>query len=138
MLIVIVLRLCLSNIETYKCLCMNFYYNLQCSCEQVVRMYYFLVFVILAHVNDMFHICNWSGRDVKCPFAEELVYTIKERRYYDQIERAYNYASHLLLSLLMEEKELVARLKWDLLSCVHSNISLVFLLSQNDNVIVTF
>lgn len=49
---------------------------------------------------------------MKCPFAEEIVYTIKERQYFEQIEKAYNYASKLLLDLLMEEKELMARLRW--------------------------
>ncbi len=50
------------------------------------------------------------GRDVKCPFAEEIVYTIKERQYFEQIEKSYNYASKLLLNLLVDEKELMARL----------------------------
>ena len=59
---------------------------------------------------DLFY-CLSSGRDVKCPFAEEIVYTIKERRYFEQIEKAYNYASKLLLDLLMDEKELIPRLR---------------------------
>ncbi len=57
--------------------------------------------------------CNvlGPGRDVRCPQAEEIVYTLKERHYFEHIERAYNYASKLLLDLLMEEKELLARLR---------------------------
>ena len=54
----------------------------------------------------------FPGRDVKCPQAEEIVYTLKDRQYFEHIERAYNYASKLLLDLLMDEKELVARLKY--------------------------
>ena len=52
-----------------------------------------------------------TGRDVRCPHAEEMVYTIKERQYFEHIEKAYRYASKLLLDLLMEEKELMARLR---------------------------
>ncbi|GFN75493.1 gamma-tubulin complex component [Plakobranchus ocellatus] len=68
----------------------------------------------------------FSGRDVRCPFGEDLVYTVKERRYYDQIERAYSYASQLLLSLLIEEKELMARLR---------SIKHYFLLDKGDFIV---
>ena len=51
------------------------------------------------------------GRDVTCPEAKEVLYTLKERVYVEQIEKAYNYASKVLLSFLMEEKELVSRLR---------------------------
>ena len=48
---------------------------------------------------------------MKCPHAEEIVYTLKERQYVEHIEKAYNYASRLLLDLLMDERELMARLR---------------------------
>ena len=48
---------------------------------------------------------------MKCPNAEEIVYTIRERQYYDHIENAYSYASQLLLKLLIDEKQLMARLR---------------------------
>ncbi|TKS89486.1 Gamma-tubulin complex component 2 [Collichthys lucidus] len=51
------------------------------------------------------------GRDVTCPDAKEVLYTLKERAYVEQIEKAYNYASKVLLAFLMEEKELVSRLR---------------------------
>uniref|UniRef100_A0A4W4G344 Gamma-tubulin complex component n=1 Tax=Electrophorus electricus TaxID=8005 RepID=A0A4W4G344_ELEEL len=51
------------------------------------------------------------GRDVTCPDAKEVLYTLKERAYVEQIENAYNYASKVLLDFLMEEKELVSRLR---------------------------
>ncbi|KAI4807528.1 hypothetical protein KUCAC02_027331 [Chaenocephalus aceratus] len=51
------------------------------------------------------------GRDVTCPDAKEVLYTLKERAYVEQIEKAYNYASKVLLDFLMEEKELVLRLR---------------------------
>lgn len=57
-------------------------------------------------------VITWlSGRDVQCPCAEEIVYTVKERKYYEQIEKAYEYSSKLLLELLVEEKELMARIR---------------------------
>jgi gamma-tubulin complex component 2 len=40
-----------------------------------------------------------------------MVYTLKERRYYEQIEEAYDYASKLLLELLMKEKQLLGRIR---------------------------
>ncbi|XP_035664951.1 gamma-tubulin complex component 2-like [Branchiostoma floridae] len=72
------------------------------------------------------NVIRQCGRDVKCPAAEEIVYTLKERRYVEQIERAYNYASRVLLDLLMEEKELMARLR---------SIKHYFLLDQGDLVV---
>ena len=48
---------------------------------------------------------------MKCPNAEEIVYTLKEKKYFEHIERAYSYASKLLLDLLMDEKELMARIR---------------------------
>lgn len=51
------------------------------------------------------------GRDVTCPDGKEVLYTLKERAYVEQIEKAYNYASKVLLNFLMEEKELVSRLR---------------------------
>uniref|UniRef100_A0A8D0L1T4 Gamma-tubulin complex component n=1 Tax=Sphenodon punctatus TaxID=8508 RepID=A0A8D0L1T4_SPHPU len=63
------------------------------------------------------------GRDVTCPVAKEVIYTLKERAYVEQIEKAYNYASKVLLDFLMEEKELVARLR---------SIKHYFLMDQGD------
>jgi len=54
----------------------------------------------------------YEGRDVKCPDAQEILYTIKERQYFEHIDKAYNYASQLLLDLLMHEKDLMARLRF--------------------------
>lgn len=51
------------------------------------------------------------GRDVTCPDAKEVLYTLKERAYVEQIEKAYYYASKVLLDFLLEEKELVSRLR---------------------------
>ncbi|KAF7251779.1 Gamma-tubulin complex component 2 [Varanus komodoensis] len=63
------------------------------------------------------------GHDVTCPLAKEVIYTLKEREYVEQIEKAYNYASKVLLDFLMEEKELVARLR---------SIKHYFLMDQGD------
>ena len=52
------------------------------------------------------------GRDVQCPDAEEIIYTLREREYVDKIEKAYDYASKTLLDLLMEEKDLMGRLRY--------------------------
>ncbi|XP_054826511.1 gamma-tubulin complex component 2 isoform X2 [Eublepharis macularius] len=63
------------------------------------------------------------GHDVTCPVAKEVIYTLKEREYVEQIEKAYNYASKVLLDFLMEEKELVAHLR---------SIKHYFLMDQGD------
>ncbi|KAM9052526.1 gamma-tubulin complex component 2 isoform 1-T4 [Megaptera novaeangliae] len=63
------------------------------------------------------------GHDVTCPVAKEVIYTLKERAYVEQIEKAFNYASKVLLDFLMEEKELVARLR---------SIKRYFLMDQGD------
>ncbi|TFK03290.1 Gamma-tubulin complex component 2 [Platysternon megacephalum] len=64
------------------------------------------------------------GCDVTCPEAKEVIYTLKERAYVEQIEKAYNYASKVLLDFLMEEKELVAHLS--------RSIKHYFLMDQGD------
>ena len=51
------------------------------------------------------------GRDVVCPHASELAYSLHSRHLTEQIEKAYDYASKLLLDLLMSEKALLSRLK---------------------------
>ena len=57
------------------------------------------------------NVVRQCGRDVSCPFAEEIVYSIRQRRYVEQIERAHGYASKLVLDLLMEEQQLLARFR---------------------------
>ncbi|KAG8536188.1 hypothetical protein GDO81_026936 [Engystomops pustulosus] len=51
------------------------------------------------------------GHDVTCPDAKEIIYTLKERAYVEQIEKAHSFASKVLLDFLMEEKQLVAHLR---------------------------
>ncbi|XP_012590271.1 PREDICTED: disintegrin and metalloproteinase domain-containing protein 8 [Condylura cristata] len=63
------------------------------------------------------------GRDVTCPAAAEIVYTLKERAYVEQIERAFSYASKVLLDFLLQEQELLAHLR---------SIKRYFLMDQGD------
>uniref|UniRef100_K1PPH0 Gamma-tubulin complex component n=1 Tax=Magallana gigas TaxID=29159 RepID=K1PPH0_MAGGI len=72
------------------------------------------------------NVVRLCGRDVQCPCAEEIVYTVKERKYYEQIEKAYEYSSKLLLELLVEEKELMARIR---------SIKHYFLLDKGDFIV---
>ncbi|GAB1597452.1 gamma-tubulin complex component 2-like [Argonauta hians] len=73
----------------------------------------FLVQVVQEVLNTgkYLNVVRQCGRDVKCPYAEEMIYTLNEKGYFDQIEKAHNYASKVLLNLLMEEQELMARLR---------------------------
>lgn len=79
------------------------------------------------HLHD-FVFNDITGRDIRCPDAEEIIYTLREREYVDKIEKAYNYASKTLLSVLMIEKELMARLGYILLYAVIVVFSPVFLI----------
>jgi hypothetical protein len=54
----------------------------------------------------------FAGKNVKSPQAEEIVYTIKERQYVEAIEKAYHFASITLLELLMQENDLMGRLRY--------------------------
>lgn len=63
------------------------------------------------------------GHDVTCPVAKEIIYTLKERAYVEQIEKAFNYASRVLLDFLMDEQELLAHLR---------SIKRYFLMDQGD------
>uniref|UniRef100_A0A8C7SLV4 Gamma-tubulin complex component n=1 Tax=Oncorhynchus mykiss TaxID=8022 RepID=A0A8C7SLV4_ONCMY len=62
-------------------------------------------------IGKYLNVVRECGRDVTCPDAKEVLYTLKERAYVEQIEKSYYYASKVLLDFLMEEKELVARLR---------------------------
>ncbi|KAM4034181.1 gamma-tubulin complex component 2 isoform 2-T2 [Anomaloglossus baeobatrachus] len=63
------------------------------------------------------------GCDVTCPDAKEIIYTLKECAYVEQIEKAYSYASKILMDFLMEEKELITHLR---------SIKHYFLMDQGD------
>lgn len=80
----------------------------------------------ILNTGKYLNVVRLSGRDVKCPSAEEIVYTLKERKYYEQIEKAYNYASKLLLDMLIDEKKLMARIR---------SIKYYFLLDKGDFIV---
>jgi hypothetical protein len=54
----------------------------------------------------------FTGKNLKYPHGEEIVYTIKERQYVEAIEKAYHFASETLLNLLMQENDLLGRLRY--------------------------
>ncbi|TRY55550.1 hypothetical protein DNTS_023152 [Danionella cerebrum] len=65
----------------------------------------------ILNTGKYLNVVRECGRDVTCPDAKEVLYTLKERAYVEQIEKSYYYASKILLDFLMEEKELVSRLR---------------------------
>ncbi|XP_059386526.1 gamma-tubulin complex component 2 isoform X2 [Carassius carassius] len=65
----------------------------------------------ILNTGKYLNVVRECGRDVTCPDAKEVLYTLKERAYVEQIEKSYYYASKVLLDFLMEEKELVSRLR---------------------------
>ncbi|CAH1800217.1 unnamed protein product [Owenia fusiformis] len=92
-------------------------------CRDRVPDFLVLVAEKILNCGKYLNVIRKCGRDVACPHAEELTYTIKEKLYVEHIERAHNYASKLLLELLMEEKELMARLR---------SVKRYFLMDQGD------
>lgn len=72
---------------------------------------FFSFFFSSCSIGKYLNVVRECGRDVTCPDAKEILYTLKERAYVEQIEKSYYYASKVLLDFLMEEKELVARLR---------------------------
>ncbi|KAJ8868460.1 hypothetical protein PR048_029988 [Dryococelus australis] len=59
------------------------------------------------------NVIRQCGKNVKMPQDLNIVYTIKERRYIEAINSAYLFASKTLLQLLMEENDLLGRLRDD-------------------------
>ena len=55
-------------------------------------------------------VCHGAGYNVSSPDAVSIVYTLKERRYVEQVECAYHYASRYLLQLLTTEHQLMAHI----------------------------
>ena len=79
-------------------------------CRERIPVFLEQVAQKILNTGKYLNVIRLCGRDVKCPSAEEILYTLKERRYFEQIEKAHNYASKELLDL-MEEKELMSRIR---------------------------
>lgn len=92
-------------------------------CRDRIPIFLELLADKILRTGKYLNVVRQCGQDPKCPQAEEILYTLKERQYVDQIEKAYNYASKLLLDLVMEERELIPRLR---------SIKRYFLLEQGD------
>ncbi|XP_052809795.1 gamma-tubulin complex component 2-like isoform X2 [Mya arenaria] len=95
-------------------------------CRERIPVFLELVAVKILNTGKYLNVVRQCGRDVKCPNAEEIVYTLKEKKYFEHIERAYGYSSKLLLNLLMDEKELMARIR---------SIKHYFLLDKGDFIV---
>ncbi|XP_049765554.1 gamma-tubulin complex component 2-like isoform X1 [Schistocerca cancellata] len=78
---------------------------------------------VILRTGKYLNVIRQCGKSIKSPQAEEIKYTIKERKYVEVIERAYLFASKTLLQLLMEENDLMGRLR---------SVKHYFLLDQGD------
>ena len=58
------------------------------------------------------------GHKVVCPDAQKLKYTFHEREYVEAIEHACSFSSQALLSLLVEDHQLLERLRCCLFPCL--------------------
>ncbi|XP_077999830.1 gamma-tubulin complex component 2-like [Glandiceps talaboti] len=77
----------------------------------------------ILNTGKYLNVVRQCGRDPKCPSAEEILYTLKDRQYVEVIEKAHSYSSKMLVDLLMEERELLGRLR---------SIKHYFLMEQGD------
>ncbi|PSN40194.1 Gamma-tubulin complex component 2 [Blattella germanica] len=81
---------------------------------------------VILRTGKYLNVIRQCGKNVKSPQAEEIVYTIKERQYVEAIEKAYHFASKTLLELLMQENDLMGRLR---------SVKHYFLLNQGDFIV---
>ena len=72
---------------------------------------------------------------MQCPNADEIIYTLHEREYVEKIEKAYSYASKTLLDLLMDDRALMARLRWEWRTRVKLPVSFFYFVSFESLVI---
>ncbi|PIK61694.1 putative gamma-tubulin complex component 2 [Apostichopus japonicus] len=92
-------------------------------CRDRIPVFLELLADKILRTGKYLNVVRQCGQNSNSPQAEEILYTLKERQYVDQIEKAYNYASKLLLDLVMEERELIPRLR---------SIKRYFLVEQGD------
>lgn len=81
---------------------------------------------MILRTGKYLNVIRQSGKDVKCPDSTKIVYTLNERLYVETIGKAYNFASKRLLDLLMEEKDMMGRLR---------SVKHYFLLDQGDFIV---
>ncbi|PNF14012.1 Gamma-tubulin complex component 2 [Cryptotermes secundus] len=81
---------------------------------------------VILRTGKYLNVIRQCGKNVKSPQAEEIVYTIKKRQYVEAIEKAYHFASITLLQLLMQENDLMGRLR---------SVKHYFLLDQGDFIV---
>ncbi|XP_014667456.1 PREDICTED: gamma-tubulin complex component 2-like [Priapulus caudatus] len=80
-------------------------------CRERVPVFLERVIDKLLNTGKYLNVVRQCGQDVKFPGAQEIVYTMQEREYTVQIEKAYNFASKMLLDLLIQDKDLIGRLR---------------------------
>ena len=62
------------------------------------------------HFPEIYDI-HGTGMKVKPPLVDQLVYTLDGSGYKEAIEKAYSYASETLLHVLMQDYDLLGRLR---------------------------
>lgn len=81
---------------------------------------------MILRTGKYLNVIRQSDDSVVCPDQSELTYSVHDRAYTEIIERTNNFASKRLLQLLMEEKDLMGRLR---------SVKHYFLLDQGDFVV---
>ncbi|KAG0715937.1 Gamma-tubulin complex component 2 [Chionoecetes opilio] len=81
---------------------------------------------VILRTGKYLNVIRQSDKSVVCPDPGVLVYGLCTRSYGELIEKTYNFASQRILQLLMEEKDLMGRLR---------SIKHYFLLDQGDFIV---
>uniref|UniRef100_T1JH36 Gamma-tubulin complex component 2 n=1 Tax=Strigamia maritima TaxID=126957 RepID=T1JH36_STRMM len=81
---------------------------------------------MILRTGKYLNVIRQCGKVIQCPYAEEIVFTKKECQYVECIEKAYEFASKKLLDLLIEESDLMGRLR---------SVKHYFLLDQGDFIV---
>ncbi|XP_067000772.2 gamma-tubulin complex component 2 [Anabrus simplex] len=81
---------------------------------------------VILRTGKYLNVIRQCGKIVKAPQAESLMYTLHDRQYAETIEEAYRFASKTLLELLMDENDLMGRLR---------SVKHYFLLDQGDFIV---
>ena len=64
----------------------------------------------ILHTGKYLNVIKECGLELNVPNAEELVYSLNDRKYIDQIDQACQHSSRLLIDLLIKEKDIIGRL----------------------------
>lgn len=95
-------------------------------CRDQIPLFLEKVWDRILRTGKYLNVIQQCGYDIKFPTTERMVYSSEQHQYIEQTEKAYNYASKMLLKMLMDDCDLMGRLR---------SIKHYFLMDQGDFVV---